>query len=529
MASGPGHSITGIGLEPGPRRRALLAALFAVFVGALDLTVIATVLPRMISDLGINTADVDRYVWVVNAYLLAYIVAIPVVGRLSDIAGRTPVMIGAIVVFIAGSVMCAVANDLGWLIAARTVQGLGGGALLPVTLALVGDLLPPGRRLAAIGLVGAIDTVGWVIGPVWGAAIAGAFGAFDESWRLIFWFNVPVGIVCGALIWRTARAVPETRQRQGRLRDLDLVGAALLGAALLAFNLGLSSGGEAGAISSSGLRAFGGTVNPLAAYVVPLLGGSLVLAALFALWSRHRTSPLVPGDLFRDRRFTGAIFVNFLAGCALIVAMVDAPVAVALTATGSDISAEAALALAPFTLFMAVLAFGGGRVAGRLGDTRTALLGLLMVAAGYAALWAGLRADRVWGMVPGLIIAGAGFGLVIAPIGAAILDAAPERARGSAAALTMVSRLLGMTVGISALTALGVRRLQSLTDRVEPIVRKEGESTALFLVRQNEYLQNIAIPLAIQVLRETFLVAGILALLALIPLRWLRAKRQDGD
>jgi len=527
MATVSAHGFGGIGLEPGARRRALLAALLAVFVGALDLTVIATVLPRMIADLGINTADVDRYVWVVNAYLLAYIVAIPVVGRLSDIAGRTPVMIGSLAVFLAGSALCAIAGDLQALIIARTIQGLGGGALLPVTIALVGDLLPPGRRLAAIGLVGAIDTVGWVLGPIWGATVAGIFGMADEAWRVIFWLNVPVAIVCAGLIWHTARAVPETHRRQGRLRDLDVIGALLLGGALLAFNLGLSSGGEAGAISSSGLRAFGGTVNPLAHYVVPLVAGSLVLAALFVLWSRRRTSPLIPADLFRNRRFTGAVVINLLAGGALIVAMVDAPVAVALTSAGEDISAHAALALAPFTICMAALAFGGSAVSRRLGEADAARLGLLLVTVGYAALWVGLSADRLWGMVPGLVLAGAGFGLVIAPIGAAMLDAAPDSERGSAAALTMVSRLLGMTVGISLLTALGVRRLQMLTDRVEPVVRIDGESTAVFLVRQNQYLQDTAIPLAIQVLRETFLVAGVLALIALLPLRWLRNRSEE--
>ena len=143
-------------------RRALAAALLAVLLGALDLTVIATILPGMVTDLRINAADVDRYVWIVNSYLLAYVVAIPVVGRLSDIVGRTLAFQGSLALFLVGSIVCAFATDLPAMVAGRAIQGAGGGALLPVTMAMVGDLLPPGRRAAALGLVGAVDTLGWV-------------------------------------------------------------------------------------------------------------------------------------------------------------------------------------------------------------------------------------------------------------------------------------------------------------------------------------------------------------------------------
>src|SRR5688500_18215351 len=120
-------------------RRALGAALLSVFLGALDLTVIATILPGMVTDLRINAADVDRYVWIVNGYLLAYVVAIPVVGRVSDLLGRTLAFQGSLALFVIGSVICATANDLAVMIIGRAIQGAGGGALLPVTMALVGD------------------------------------------------------------------------------------------------------------------------------------------------------------------------------------------------------------------------------------------------------------------------------------------------------------------------------------------------------------------------------------------------------
>jgi len=137
-------------------------------------------------------------------------------------------------------------------------------------------------------------------------------------------------------------------------------------------------------------------------------------------------------------------------------------------------------------------------------------------------LWLGLRQEREIWMVPGLMIAGSGFGLVLAPIGATAIDAAPPPDRGVAAALTILFRLLGMTIGISALTAVGVRRLQSLSEGVEPVVRRAGETTAEFFVRQNQYIEEVAIPLSLRVVRETFLIAAIIAIIALAPVRRMR-------
>src|ERR671913_921673 len=182
-------------------RRVLGAALMAVLLGALDLTVIATILPGMVTDLRINAADVDRYVWIVNSYLLAYIVAIPVVGRLSDILGRTLAFQGSLALFLSGSLVCALASDLPSMIAGRAIQGAGGGALLPVTMAMVGDLLPPGRRAAALGLVGAVDTLGWVLGPIWGAVLV-EIAPGQDPWRWVFIINVPLAIAASIAIGR---------------------------------------------------------------------------------------------------------------------------------------------------------------------------------------------------------------------------------------------------------------------------------------------------------------------------------------
>jgi MFS family permease len=519
----PAPSSTASSSQGGPTR-ALAAALLAVFIGALDLTVIATILPRMVSDLQINTADIDRYVWVVNGYLLAYMVAIPIIGRVSDVVGRLAAFEASLAVFLVGSVWCALANTLGGLIIGRAIQGAGGGALLPVTMALVGDVVARERRVSALGLVGAVDTLGWVLGPLWGAAVV-SLASGVEPWHWVFLVNVPLGGLAAVAV---VRSVPAARG-VGRqwLSGLDLVGAGLLASALVLLNLALSAGGELG-VTGSGGRALGGSHNPLNSYLVPLILGAGLLGGLFVWWERRVAHPLLPLGLFRRRRFAAAIVANAIAGAALIVAMVDVPVVVALLVVPERVSSLSALMLAPFTLLMAALSLGGGVISGRLGERTTAVIGLVLVAVGYAVLWYGLRGEQYVGLLPGLALAGAGFGLVIAPIGATVLDAAPALDRGIAAGLTLVFRLLGMTIGISTLTAIGVRRLQTLTGSLDDVIQGPGESTAEFLARQTQFLNERVIPLSIQVVRETFLIAGVLALLALVPVSFI-GRTRAGD
>src|SRR5215212_4770962 len=183
-------------------RRALGTALLAVLLGALDLTV-----------------------WIVNGYLLAYVVAIPVVGRLSDIVGRKFAFQASLALFLTGSIVCAVATSLPGMVAGRAIQGAGGGALLPVTMAMVGDLLPPGRRAAALGLVGAVDTLGWVVGPLWGALLV-EVAPGPDPWRWVFIVNVPLAVAAAVAISRVGGARPPPVKTW--TSRLDVPGALLL-------------------------------------------------------------------------------------------------------------------------------------------------------------------------------------------------------------------------------------------------------------------------------------------------------------
>ena len=502
---------------PAPGVRPLLAAaLVAVFVAALDLTVITTILARIIFDLEINAAEIDRYSWIVSGYLLAYLITIPIAGRASDLLGRRPVFLVALALFAAGSVWCVLADGLVPLILARMVQGLGGGALVPVTLALAADLLPPARRAAVVGAIGAIDTLGWVLGPLWGAGVVGLLGAARfgpvQDWRWVFFVNAPLALgvlLVIAAVWRGRLVPPATTGR------FDWLGGLALTIALVLTNLALSSGAEGGATEP---RVLGASANPFAPYRVPLLAGAGVAFGAF-LWSARRPGlSLIPLSLFRSRVFGAANLANLLVGAALIVVMVDVPFVVSLLATDVErIPLISALLLTPFTLAMAIGALGGGLVAERLGYRTLALAGLLLAALGFWRFYGWPNALDYTRMTIDLLICGLGLGLVIAPVGAAAINSAPATEYGVASSLVLVMRLLGMMVGLSALTSWGASRLNDLVQALPPLAQQPGEPVGAFLQRQLHYQAEQVSVITLDILHQTFAIAGVICLLALVP------------
>lgn len=502
----------------------MIAAMACVFLGAIDLTVIASILPGMIADLGVNTADIDRYVWAVSGYLIAYIVAIPVFGRASDVIGRQRTFVGCLVLFAVGSLLCGRAGDLQDLVVARTVQGVGGGGILPVAIALAGESFGPRRQLAGIGIVGAVETAGWLLGPIYGALVVRIFDGVDAPWRWVFWINIPLLLGALALVARSLRGA-EARTRGRTASRLDVAGAVLLSIALVALCLAVASSGETGIASRGGLRALGGTPNPLADWVPLLLGVAAIAIPALVLWLRRAPSPLLPVPLFGDRAFVAAVMANVLAGMVLMVVMVNVPVVVSLIATGHNVSLGTALLLAPFTAALAIASLASNAIVWRIGQRAAAVAGMMLAGAGLVVLSLTMDGDRLWTLVPGLTMAGIGLGIVLPPLVSVPVEFAPVTDRGAAASTALMFRLLGMTLGTSVLTSLGVRRLQVLTGRVEPIVQGTGESTASLLERQRQFIEDHAVPLSVQVLQETFLVAAGIALVAIVPLWWMSRYR----
>ena len=212
---------------------AILALIsFSVFLGALDLTVVSTILRQVIFDLEIPfPSGLNEAAWIVTGYLLAYTLTMPVMGRLSDLYSRRRVFLICLGLFVCGSIFVGIANTLMLIIAGRVLQALGAGALVPVSMAVVGDVFPVERRAVALGIIGAVDTAGWVVGPLYGALMVTQF-----QWRWVFFINIQLGVAAAACAFFALRdwdrAIASAR--------MDYAGAVLLSVALASLSLALT-------------------------------------------------------------------------------------------------------------------------------------------------------------------------------------------------------------------------------------------------------------------------------------------------
>jgi EmrB/QacA subfamily drug resistance transporter len=441
----------------------LVIASLGVLLGGAELMVVAIALPSIVADFG-GWADLARVSWIVNAYLLAYVVAMPLAGRGADLWGARRLYVVALLLFVVGSAGAGMAgfvegeHGLSWLIAARVVQGFGGGAMVPLSMALASHLFTGRSRAGALGLEGAATYVGMAIGPAYGAWVLLNFslpirGIEVAGWQWIFLLNVPIGIVTLLLIYVVAGGVETPRVRA----RLDLGGAVLLGLALVA---------GIGAVTVSGT---GGWLDPL------VLGGLAVAAIALAgfVWLERRSrSPLVDLRLFADRAFSAANAVSLLTGYTLATAIIGGPVFVNRVLFGSD--ADASVVLTALTLAVAGGALVGGVVTGFVGERAVTIAGVALSAAG---LWLGLG----WGvdtqlesLVRDLAVFGAGFGLTVSPRATAAVEAAGAGAYGVASAMLQITRTIGMSLGLALLTSIGQSRIGELSELINDPARRDA-------------------------------------------------------
>ena len=481
-----------------PGHLATIAVIGAVFLGALDQTVIVAALPAVVVDLQIPFDRIDQAAWIVSGYLLGYTVALPVMGRFADVRGRRLAFAISLGVFALGSTGCAVAGSLATLVAARVLQAAGGGALLPVATAIVSDRYPVERRALAIGIIGAVAEAGGVLGPLYGAGIISWL-----DWRWIFWINVPLATI---FLGGSLAGLRQSRSTGGAI---DYVGAGLIVLALGFQILGLAHE----AIDVGG---------------VDVRHGLLVLAVVallaFLWWEIRTKEPLLELRLFRQAGFSAAMAGGLLLGGALIVAMVDVPLyaATILNAT----AAEGGLLLMRLTAFIPVGAVLGGWLAQRIGLRVPTGLGFVAAGGGLAVMasWdVSPSQSLLWGS---LATAGLGFGLLIAPLATAAVNAGGLNREASAAALFSVSRLTGMTAGLSVLTAWGLQRFDSMAGQVPMPLPKVGESAADAQARLAAYNQ-VILRIGAEVYHEFFLGAALICLAGLIAIVFLRSSRPD--
>jgi MFS family permease len=411
-------------------------------------------------------------------------------GKVSDIAGRRVVYLVCLVIFFVGSWL--VAASPGWpariasslmqgflgdgpdpafaslyaLIFGRVVQAFGAGAMVPVSMALVADLFPAEKRALPLGIVGAVDTAGWVLGHLYGGIMVQFM-----TWPYLFWINLPIIAVMFAVTWWGLAGLTRTNAKGG----IDWIGVALLGVALVLLNVGLGSPEIASEVST--------TPSPQNGIYWVL--GAAAFFVIFLISQRRIEDPILNLSIFSNRNVSAASGVNLLVGFCIMVALVSVPLFI--NVAGASDTKRAALVtgylLCAFTVPMALAAVPGGWLSSRLGYRWSVLLGLIVAIVGFlmmsvwkvemarqaVAFFENLRqgperADVLGTgfMAAGLALAGIGIGLTIAPIGTAVINGVREQERGMASSLVIILRLIGMSVSMSSMTAYGLQRTTTL-------------------------------------------------------------------
>ena len=432
MSAAVNADALGQGLSQRAKLEILFATLLALFMFALDQTVVGTALPRIITDLHGD----QLYTWAITIYLLTSTISGPIYGKLSDLFGRRPIFIWAVSLFLAASVGAALSQEMWQFILFRGLQGLGGGAVFPLAFAVLADLYTPAERGKYAGLFGAVFGLSSIIGPAIGGLITDNFG-----WHWIFLVNVPIGLVSLYFIFRL---LPPIKHPESA-RNIDYVGAALFTAALAPFLVGLTN-------------------RQSADWTDPWVGGLMIVGALFAaafLWWESRVAePILYLSLLRIRTFTISVSAMFLASFGFFSAVVFLPrwfqVVQGSSATASGYN------LLPLLAALIVSATLSGQIVARTHHYKYLIVGSLALLGVGLLLMTNLQANTdhlvlwVW-----MIIAGLGIGPSFAVFTLIVQNAVPVHRIGVASSSLTFFQQIGGTVGLTIAGTLFASRLTS--------------------------------------------------------------------
>jgi EmrB/QacA subfamily drug resistance transporter len=427
--SAPGTTTANPTEEPAFTHRQILVIMsglmLGMFLAALDQTIVSTALPTIVGDFHRS----DLLSWVITAYLLASTASTPLWGKAGDLYGRKRVFQLAIAVFLVASALCGASRNMFELIGFRGLQGIGGGGLISLAFAIIGDVIPPRERGRYQGYFGAVFGVSSVVGP-----LAGGFAVDSLSWRYIFYVNLPLGIVALGVTNRVLRLPKRVRQVL-----IDWWGALLLVAGVSGILLATQTGG---------------TDHPWGSWqVIGLFGLGAVLLAGFAVREMRAPEPILPLELFRIQIFTVANIVSFVSGVAMFGALAFLPQYLQLVHGVS--ATESGLLLLPLLTGLLVMSIGSGLYISRTGRYRWfPLAGTIMVTIGLFLL-SHLGAHTSLVVVSlDVLVFGAGLGLFIQVLTLVVQNAVPMRQLGVATASVTFFRSMGGAIGASALGAV---------------------------------------------------------------------------
>lgn len=418
-----------LGRELAPRQRTIVlaACVLASTMAFVDGSALTVALPKLRAAVGADLASVQ---WVLNGYVLVLASLTLIGGALADSYGKARILALGCLIFAAASIACALAPNVGWLIAARVVQGAGAALLTPASLALIGATYPKEERNRAVGVWAAASSLTTAAGPVFGGWLTETFG-----WQAVFWINPPIAAAAVALIYAYAPA--DAREPRG----FDIVGALLTAGAL---------GALAWALSKIGGEPTGGSST---VWIVVMIAAALVAFVAYGYWERTTEHPMTPPRLAQNRTFVGLNVATLLIywGLALMFFLVPFDL---IDRRGLS-PAAAGAALLPFTLGVGLLSRPFGALADAIGARMMLIIGPAVAAAAFLWLAFGRQASTIWGVIAPMILLGVGFAVLITPLTASVLSTVAESDEGLASGLNNAASRIAQLAGIALAAGAG--------------------------------------------------------------------------
>ena len=409
----------GADLSKRAKQGIIVAIMLALFLGALDQTIVGTALPKIITDL----SGANLYTWVVTIYLLASTVTVPIYGKLSDMYGRKPLLLTGVGLFLIGSALAGLSQNIEQLIIFRGIQGLGAGALFPIALATIGDLYSPKERGRYQGLFGAVFGLSSLIGPALGGWLTDTF-----SWHLIFYVNLPIGLISIAII---LLELPTIKGRANQ--KIDFLGALVFAAGIIPVLIGLTN------VQTNAFA------TPEVAGLISL---GLVLLGLFLFIEAKVQEPIIPLELFRNRTFAAAAAASFFASFGFFASIIFLPryfqTVLGETATNSG------YATLPLLLGVIISSVAAGQIVARRGRYKSLILGAILLVAAASLLLTNIKADTdPWLLRGWMFLAGLGVGPTLSVFTIVVQNAVPFKFLGAATSNLTFFRQVGGSVGLA--------------------------------------------------------------------------------